>query len=259
MKKRSRKPDRKIYGLHPVRSALSRAKRGDVRVVLSTSPVDPEIGDLARKRGCEIVIVDRAHLDRMTKGATHQGVVAKAGGFAYGNLETLLRLVDELLDKDEPPLLMVLDQVQDPRNLGAIIRSTLELGGHAVVISEKRSARVTPATAKASAGATEFLPICRVVNISKTLGFLRDAGVESVATVDRRGSLPEQVDLTGPVALVLGSEGKGLRPKVEATCDHRLTIPISGPVGSLNVSVAAGVALSEAARQRRSTSGSFRS
>jgi 23S rRNA (guanosine2251-2'-O)-methyltransferase len=145
---------------------------------------------------------------------------------------------------------VVLDSVQDPHNLGAIIRSASVFGADAVIIPRDRAVGVTPVVVKASAGATEHMPIARVTNLARALEQLKQAGVWTVAAVADDAQEPWNLDLTGPIALVMGAEGKGLRPLVAKTCDFRAKIPMAGQVASLNVSVASGALLYEAVRQR---------
>jgi 23S rRNA (guanosine2251-2'-O)-methyltransferase len=190
---------------------------------------------------------ERAELDALCgePSARHQGVVAVAGELEYLEIEDVL---DAIVDK--PALLVVLDSVQDPHNLGAIIRSASVFGADAVIIPRDRAVSVTPVVVKASAGATEHMPIAKVTNLARTLEQLKEAGVWTVAAVAGDAQEPWKIDLTGSIALVLGAEGKGLRPLVAKGCDFRAQIPMSGQVASLNVSVAAGALLYEAVRQR---------
>jgi 23S rRNA (guanosine2251-2'-O)-methyltransferase len=240
-----------VYGANPVRELVT-ARPKDVTVVYlltgDTGPAIKQVKQLASDRGVTVEERERGELDALTgAGAVHQGVVAITGEFAYAELEDVL---DELEERQVAPLLVVLDSVQDPRNLGAIIRSAHVLGAHAVVIARDRAAGITPVAVKSSAGATEHLPIAQVTNIAQTLGLLKERGVWTVGAVARQAPPPWKVDLKGPIALVLGAEGKGLRPLVDKTCDLHVEIPMTGKVASLNVSVAAGVLLYEASRQR---------
>jgi 23S rRNA (guanosine2251-2'-O)-methyltransferase len=243
-----------VYGMNPVRELIM-ARPKDVNVVyLAAGDTGPAMRDLAgqcRGRGVDVEERDRGELDALAgSGARHQGVLAITGEYNYAELEDLL---DDLEARAATPLLVVLDGVQDPRNLGAIVRSAHALGAHGVVVGKDRAAPVTPAAVKASAGATEHLPVARVTNVSRALDMLKQHGVWTVGAVMRDAPPPAKLDLRGPIALVLGAEGKGLRPLVERGCDHRVLIPMVGRVASLNVSVAAGVLLYEAVRQRDST------
>ena len=238
-----------VYGVHPVLTALGNKKRR-VRHVLAAPPLDKRLAKKIKQAKVPLIERPTSFLDALTKGANHQGVVALVGQFSYGDLDDLEGLIERLLVGGEAPLFLLLDGVQDPRNVGALVRSTLELGGHALVIPERRAAGITPAAAKTSAGAAEVLPVVRVVNMNRTLEALSRHGLNTVAAVED-GQPPEELDLKGPTALVLGSEGKGVRPSVRKHCAQKVTIPMLGVVGSLNVSVAGGVLLAEAARQRR--------
>jgi 23S rRNA (guanosine2251-2'-O)-methyltransferase len=249
---------RLVYGANPVRE-LVRARPGEVSVVyLAAGDTGAALKQLRAEcldRRIAVEERDREELDALAGAAArHQGVIAVAGEFAYAELTDVL---DDLESRSAPALLVVLDGVQDPRNLGAIVRSAHVLGAHAVVVGKDRAAPVTAAAVKASAGATEHLPIARVVNLARALETLKERGVWTVGAVTVAGGRgardarpPAAVDLTGPIALVLGAEGKGLRPLVARGCDHLVEIPMAGRVASLNVSVAAGILLYEAARQR---------
>ncbi len=236
---------RLVYGVNPVRE-LIRARPKDVSVVyVADAAVAKELTALTRDRAIALEERTRRELDALAgPDARHQGVVAVAGEYVYREIHDVL---DEVT---EPPLLVVLDGVQDPRNLGAIVRSAHVLGAHAVVLAKDRAAPVTPVTVKASAGATEHLPICRVTNLVRAIEELKERGVWTVGAVTDKGKPPASLDLKGPIAFVLGAEGKGMRALVERACDHRAEIPMTGRVASLNVSVAAGVLLYEARRQR---------
>ena len=241
-----------VYGANPVRE-LVQSRPKDVNVVYiaagDTGAALKDLFGLCRGRGIDVEERERSQLDALAgEGARHQGVVAITGEFAYADLDELL---DELEARKVVPLLVVLDGVQDPRNLGAIVRSAHALGAHGVVVGKDRAAPVTPAAVKASAGASEHLPVARVVNVARALETLKERGVWTVGAVVREAPEPSAVDLTGPIALVLGAEARGLRPLVERGCDHKVQIPMVGRVASLNVSVAAGILLHEAVRQRR--------
>ena len=250
---------RKIYGVGPVRE-LVRARPKAIRVLhvaaerAEARGKDP-VADLvavARAAGVTLDLRSSRELDALCEpGARHQGVVATTGDFRYAAVEELVEAAGET-----PPLLVVLDGVQDPHNLGAIVRSAYVLGAHGVIIPEHRAAAVTPVVTKASAGATELLPIAIAKNLVRALEQLKAAGVWTCAVAAAPTARPiGSLDLAGPLALVLGAEGEGVRPLVARTCDLHALIPMAGAgVGSLNVSVAAGIALYEAARQRAARS-----
>jgi len=180
---------------------------------LAAPPADKRLAKKIKATKVPLTQRSNSFLDTLTKGANHQGVVALMGSFPYGDLADLEGLIESLLVEGEAPLFLLLDGVQDPRNVGALVRSTLELGGHALVIPERRAAGITPAAAKTSAGAAEVLPVVRVVNMNRTLEALSRHGLNAVAAVED-GQPPEELDFKGPTALVLGSEGKGVRPSV---------------------------------------------
>ncbi|MFH2010555.1 MAG: 23S rRNA (guanosine(2251)-2'-O)-methyltransferase RlmB [bacterium] len=188
-------------------------------------------------------------LDRLARGGTHQGLVAIVGAYPYLAFEDLLERAVRAPDA----ALVVLDQVQDPGNLGAIIRSAYALGAVGVVLPERRAAAVTATVVKTSAGATEHLPIARVTNLARALAAIREAGHWLVGAVGAAGKPPETLDLVDRAVLVLGSEGQGLRRTTREKCDFLVTVPMAGGLDSLNVSVTAGILLAEAARQRRLT------
>ncbi len=243
---------RVVYGMNPVRELLRGAGEGVAELWLAEgSTRGAAFGELeraARQRGAKVRTAPRQKLDRLAGTDRHQGVVATVSAdFRYAELT---ELVDRAAAVGAAPLLVVLDGVEDPHNLGAIIRSAHALGGHGVVIPRDRAVGVTPVVAKTSAGAVERCPVARVVNVAQALEELKEAGVWSVALAqDAERSLAE-LDLTGPTALVLGSEGEGLRPLVRRTCDFEAKIPMPGDLESLSVSASAAIAMYEASRQR---------
>jgi 23S rRNA (guanosine2251-2'-O)-methyltransferase len=250
---------RRVYGIGPVRE-LVRARAGRIEVLYvepgrASKRGDPvaELALEARTAGIPIEERTRAELDRMVEAdGRHQGIMAVTGAFAYAALDDLVAAAAK---KNEPALVVALDGVQDPHNLGAIIRSSYVLGAHGVVIPEHRSAAVTPVVTKASAGATELLPLAVVTNLARAIAELKEAGLWAAAVASGPGARPlAELDAKGPTLLVLGAEGSGVRPLVARACDFHVEIPMAGAgVGSLNVSVAAGIALYECARQRRAT------
>ncbi|MCL6481286.1 MAG: 23S rRNA (guanosine(2251)-2'-O)-methyltransferase RlmB [Firmicutes bacterium] len=235
-----------LTGIHSVREAL-RAGRPLDRILIARGRHGKrleEIVRLARERGVPVRFEDRVQLDRTAGTPQHQGAVALLAARPTVALEDLLRR------QPQSGLLVLLDGVEDPNNLGAIIRSALAAGADGIVVPERRSAGLTDAVARASAGALEHLPVARVKNLARTLEALKQAGYWLVGLDERAEKPYTAVDLTARVGLVLGSEGKGLHELVRQRCDFLVSIPTSGPVRSLNVSVAAGVVLFEAVRQR---------
>ncbi len=207
-----------------------------------------EIRSLAAGRGLPLMEVTSAELDRLTGGLVHQGVAIQVPPYRYAELGDLLRRAERV---GEPPLVIALDGVTDPRNLGAVLRSAGAFGAHGLVVPERRAAGVTAAAWKVSAGAAARVPVARVTNLVRALGELRDAGC-FVVGLDAGGTMPV-ADLhlaTGPVVLVIGSEGKGLGRLVRSTCDVVAAIPIRAETESLNAGVAAGIGLYEVARLR---------
>lgn len=238
------------YGIHAVRVMLARNPQR-VRRVLVTSGRDAgrlgELKALAERAGVQVTPADAPLLDRLAEGGRHQGVVAEIAP-RVGDPETLL---EEALEAARGlPLLLVLDGVQDPHNLGACMRSADAAGVHAVIAPRDRAAGLTPVARKVAAGAAETVPFIPVVNLARTLRDLKDRGVWLVGTDDAADKAYFEVDFTGPLALVMGSEGEGMRRLTRECCDQLVSIPMAGAVESLNVSVAAGVVLFEAVRQR---------
>jgi len=236
-----------IYGVSPVLEALRSGKRR-VKEVLLAHGTKPhrvqELRALAGQARIPLSEVERSRLDAITHGANHQGVVALVSPAEYADLEEVLS------DITGSPLLVVLDQVEDPHNLGAIIRTAECAGAHAVIIPEHHAVGLTDTVVKTSAGATEYLPVVRVVNLATTLITLRHRDIWIVG-VERDGDRPYvEWDFTLPTAIVLGSEGKGIRRLVRERCDLVVSLPLLGKITSLNVSVAAGIVLYEAVRQR---------
>jgi 23S rRNA (guanosine2251-2'-O)-methyltransferase len=247
---------RYVYGVNPVLEAL-RARADKVeRLYLAEGQLAAraaaEILSRAREAGVRVERVPRERLASLAEGGVHQGVVAELRGFDYAELGDVLAAAEA---SGRPPLLVVLDGIQDPHNLGAIIRSAHALGAHGVVIPRDRAVPVTGAVAKASAGAVEHCPVARVVNLSRALEELKEAGMW-VAAADPHSDQPLWgARLDGPLAVVVGAEGAGVREGVLKHCDLRLRIPMLGQVGSLNASVSAAILLYEAARQRGSRAG----
>lgn len=229
-----------IYGIRPVVEAL-RSKRREVHEVLDAVG-DREIASEAATRGVRLKQVRREHVESLAPGAVHQGVVARVGPYPYSGFEEILEAPD--------PLLVVLDGVTDPRNLGAVLRVADGAGASGVVIPKDRAVGVTPVVVKASAGASEHVPVARETNLRRALEKMKEAGVWVYAAGGEAALVYTDLDLSGAVAFVLGSEGRGLRRLVHEGCDGTVSIPMCGPVSSLNVSVAAAVLLFEARRQR---------
>lgn len=234
-----------IYGIHAVGEAL-KARRVSrlVHVRGAGARVDALIAR-AHELRIPVETVDRQALEKMSRGGVHQGVAADLQALAAYTIE-------ELVEQAEgPPLLVVLDSIEDPQNVGAILRSADGAGCHGVIRQARHAAPLDGATARASAGAVNHVKIATVVNISRALETLKDQGVWTVGLAGEATDPYDALDYTQPTAFVVGAEGEGLRRLVRETCDRLVRIPMGGMVESLNVSVAAGVALFEAARQRR--------
>jgi len=232
-----------LTGIHPVAEALRSGSAID-RILIAQGAGGPrlqEIIDLARRAGIPLRFEPRAALERLSGSGAHQGVVALGAARKYADLDAVA----------ESSLLVVLDGVEDPHNLGAIIRTAHAAGAGAVIIPERRAASLTDVVAKAAAGALEHLPVARVTNINRALGELKERG-HWIYGLDERGTESyDQVDYAAKSVLVLGGEGKGLHEQVRKQCDLLVRIPIAGKISSLNVSVAAGVVLFELRKRTR--------
>jgi 23S rRNA (guanosine2251-2'-O)-methyltransferase len=233
-----------IYGVHPVLEAL---RAGRVRTIRVAGRDDRRLDALieqARVQGVAVRQVPRDVLDRESRHGVHQGVVADVAAAPAGSVEAFAAVLDP------PPLIVVLDEVEDPQNVGAILRTLDAVGATGLIRQTRRAARLDGAAAKASAGAVHHVPVANVVNIARAVEALKGAGVWTVG-LDAAAELPYyEWDLTLPTALILGAEGRGLRRLVRERCDAIARIPMRGHVGSLNVSAAAAIVLFEAVRQR---------
>lgn len=242
--------DGMIEGRNAVIEAL-RAGTPIDKIYLARGETDKTLGHIAsaaRERGVVVVEADRRKLDFMSATHAHQGVIALAAVRAYAAVEDILRIARE---KGEPPLLVVCDEISDPHNLGAIIRTAECAGAHGVIIPKRRSAGLTSIVGKTSAGAVSYLPVARVANLSAALRDLQKQGLW-VFGADAGGATPlYEADLRGPAAIVIGSEGGGLGRLVRESCDFLVSIPLRGRIQSLNASNAAAVLLYEAVRQRK--------
>lgn len=239
----------KLVGIHAVREALA-ARRPLQSVIIGQGRHGDrleEIVRLCRQNGVPVRFEGRMQLDRAAGTRDHQGVVALLAARAATSLEELLARKGS---HGAPGFLVLLDGVEDPQNLGAVIRTALAAGAEGVIIPERRAAGLTDAVARASAGAIAHLPVARVKNLPRAMEELKEAGYWLVGLDERADRRHHDMDLTGPVALVLGGEGRGLHELVRERCDFVASIPTTGPVRSLNVSVAAGIALFEIVRQR---------
>lgn len=244
--------NRNVFGLHAVAALLEHEPGRVTRLWVLASRKDARLNrlvDLARKRGVPINESTRVELDSLAEGARHQGVVAAYAGesapLGEADLERLLDAVQE-----GPALVLVLDGVQDPHNLGACLRTADAAGAHAVVAPRDRAVGLTPAVLKVASGAAESVPFVQVTNLARTLRALKDRGLKVVGAAGEAEQSVFAADLSGPLALVMCGEGGGLRRLTREQCDALVRIPMAGAVESLNVSVAAAVCLYEVVRQR---------
>jgi 23S rRNA (guanosine2251-2'-O)-methyltransferase len=248
--------ERVVFGIRPVEELL-RARPREVAVVyVADGYRSPEIDRLvmaARDRAVNLEFRPRQMVAELAGDAVHQGVVALTGEYAYAELGAILATAAPLATdaSAEPLLLLLLDGITDPHNFGALVRSAEVLGAHGVVVPDRGAAPVTPVVVKSSAGATERTRIARVGNLLKTIDSLRERGVRVLGADTDGGQRLDEVDFSGPVALVVGAEGKGMREAVARRCDALFHIPQRGAVASLNASVAGAISLYEAARQRQ--------
>lgn len=215
---------------------LEHCKEGSMNTVLRE----------AKKQGTVINYVKRERLDQMSETGKHQGVIAYIAAYEYGSVEDILKKVE---DKGEQPFVIILDDIEDPHNLGAIIRTANLAGAHGVIIPKHRASGLTATVVKASAGAINYTPVAKVTNISKTIEELKEKGLWFVCA-DMDGTTMYDLDLKGPIGLVIGNEGKGVSRLVKEKCDFIAKVPMFGDIDSLNASVAAGVLAYEIVRQR---------
>jgi 23S rRNA (guanosine2251-2'-O)-methyltransferase len=238
----------RLTGIHAVREALEAARPLD-RIVIAKGRQDTrteEIVQLARRQGVPVRFEDRGQLDRLANSKDHQGVVALAAARGASSLEEIIGIAQN----SQKGLIVLLDGVEDPHNLGAIIRTALAAGAHGVVIPERRAAGLTDTVSRASAGALSHLPVAKVTNLVRSMEELKEAGYWLIGLDENAEQSYTQVDYTTPVGIVLGGEGQGLHELTRKRCDFLVSLPTTGPVKSLNVSVASGVVLFEVLRQR---------
>lgn len=244
-----------IYGINPVLEALRAGRVRELRIAHGPGGASRKgdrlqpLLDLADERGVRVRRVPPEAIDRDARRGVHQGVVAEVADIEPCSVEDIVR------GAATAPLIVVLDGIEDPQNLGAILRTADAAGVDGVVIQTRRSAALDGAAAKASAGAVAHVRIAEVVNIARAVEELKELGVWTTGLAGEAETSYEAIDLTGPSALVFGAEGTGLRRLVRERCDYLASIPMRGHVGSLNVSVAAGITLFEAVRQRRTPAG----
>lgn len=247
-KQKNHDNDELLIGRNPIAEALS-SGRPLIKVMVAKGTVTGpavEIVAKAKKAGVPVQEVERKKLDYMTSGASHQGVAALCAVKEYSSVEDILKLADE---RNEAPFVIILDEIEDPHNLGAIIRSAECAGAHGVIVKKRRSAGLTYTAYKASAGALEYLPVARVTNIADTIDELKARNIW-VYGADMNGEDYLKTDFSGGVALVIGNEGKGISRLVREKCDAIVSLPLRGRINSLNASVAAGILMYKVAERR---------
>ena len=237
-----------IEGRNAVMEAFRSGKTIDRVYVLKgcqDGPINSIVRE-ARKHDTLVNFVAKERLDQMSETGKHQGVIASAAAYAYAEVEDMLKLAEE---KGEPPFLFLLDDIEDPHNLGAIIRTANLAGAHGVIIPKRRAVGLTATVARTSAGALNYTPVAKVTNLSATIEELKEKGLWFVCA-DMGGTTMYDLNLTGPIGLVIGNEGDGVSRLVKEKCDFVASIPMKGEIDSLNASVAAGVLAYEIVRQR---------
>ncbi len=238
-----------IEGRNPVLEALKSGREIE-KIIIAKGTKEGSINKIvgmARDKNIMIQNVDRSRLDAMSDTNSHQGVIAIAASYSYKTVEDILELAKE---KGEAPFIIVLDEIEDPHNLGAIIRSAECAGAHGVIIPKRRSVGITAVVAKTSAGAIEYLPVAKVTNISATIEMLKKENIWVYGADVEGEHYYYEKDLRGPIALVIGNEGKGMSRIVKEKCDFLIKIPVLGNVSSLNASVAASILAYDVVRQR---------
>ena len=237
-----------IEGRNPVIEALKN-DRNIEKILIATSAKEgsiKKIMGMAKDKNIVVQNVDRKKLDEISESHSHQGVIAIVSEHKYYELDELIQIPKQ---KGEDPFFIILDEITDPHNLGSIIRTADAVGAHGVIIPKRRSVHVTPIVAKASAGAVEYVPVCKVTNIVNTIKALKEEGLW-IAAADMDGSDFYKQNLKGPIGIVIGSEGFGISRLVKENCDFTVKLPMVGNVTSLNASVAGGILLYEIFKQR---------
>ncbi len=239
-----------IFGIHTVTTVLQKAPDTILELYVQKGRMDinfQKLTQFALANDISVVELERHKLDALVSGQNHQGIVAKSRTSMQYSEADLKHLLSNLT---EPPFLLVLDGIQDPHNLGACLRSANAAGAHMVIAPHDKAVGLTPVARKIACGAAEITPFIQVTNLARTLNYLKELGIWLYGTADNATHSLYETDLKGPIAFVLGAEGKGVRRLTRELCDYSIAIPMLGAVSSLNVSVAAGVCLYEAVRQR---------
>lgn len=237
----------KIFGRNPVIAALRGSREVEhIYIARGSEGSAKQIAGMAKDSGVPLDFVDREVINAMARGERHQGVAARVSEYSYSTIQDVFKRAEE---SGEDPFVIVLDEISDPHNLGAVIRTAECAGAHGVIIPKRRACGLTGVAAKASAGAIESVPVVRVTNISRTLDELKELGLW-IAACDMGGQLYYKADLSGPLAVVIGSEGSGISKLVKDKCDFTVSMPLKGKVNSLNASNAAAVIMYEVRRRR---------
>ena len=237
-----------LYGLHAVREALKAGTRPLQRIlVLRTDRQFSDLVHAAKTKGIPVHIEPHVAFDRLVPKGKHQGVIAFVAAKSYSTTEEIL---ERARLRGEPPFVIILDGVEDPHNLGAVLRTAEAAGAHGVFIPERRAVGLTPVVAKVSAGAIDHIPVGQVGNLTQLMADLKERGLWIYGVEPSAQDRYTAIDMTGPIGLVFGGEGEGIRPGVLKACDGRISIPMKGQVDSLNVSAAVAVVLYEGVRQR---------
>ena len=243
----NREPDANIIiGRNPVTEALKAGREVDKRLVTSREGSMIKILALAKEQGIPVMYVEKAAIDRIAQGKAHQGVAAYVSPYAYSTVDDILANAAE---KGEDPFIVILDGLEDPHNLGAIMRTAECAGAHGIIIPKRHSCGLTETVAKASAGAIEYMPVAKVTNVAQTVDELKERGIW-VAACDMGGSDYYRTDMSGKIAVVIGSEGFGVSKLVREKCDFVVSMPMVGKITSLNASNAAAVVIYEVRKQR---------
>lgn len=238
----------KIEGRNPVIEAIKAGRDIDkIFIAKGSEGSISKIIALAKEKGIVVQQVERIRINEIAESSTHQGVVAMVSSHRYATVDDILKSAEE---KGEAPFIIILDEVQDPQNLGSIIRSANAAGVHGVIIPKRRSAGLSSAAAKISAGAVEYTPVARVSSLARTIDSLKDKNIWFYGTHQNASSDYTKVDYSGGVGIVIGSEGEGMGRLISEKCDFLVSIPMKGEINSLNASVAAGVLMYEVVRQR---------
>lgn len=244
-----------LYGRNPVFESLRARRRKPIRLFLSDcaelrAQVIIAITSLAQKKNIPVSTVPKFQLERLVGSSQHQGVVLQVSGYPYVKIEDILTLA---LQKKEDPFVLILDLLQDPQNVGTLLRTAEAVGVHGIILQERRAVGITPAVVNSSAGAVEHLYISQVINISQAINFLKKSELWIYGLEHEKNSIAfSEMDFSGPIGLVVGSEGEGIRELVRRNCDHLISIPMKGQITSLNAAVAGSIALYQIFAERNS-------